>query len=71
MVRRRYGRTMDEIKANSIANDLFDALSRLEMFQADPEMILDSLKIIAHSTPQKGVKEAIEILRKHYCGDDK
>lgn len=61
---------MEERKANSIAVQMFDALSRLELFQGDTELILDSLKIIAHSTPQKGVKEAIEVLRKHYCGGE-
>lgn len=68
--KKMYGRTMEEIRANSIANDIFDALARFEMSDVNPNLILDQLKQVASSTPQKGIREAIEVLRKHYCGDE-
>jgi hypothetical protein len=59
--------TKDERQAASIGNALVKALSRLEEISFDPEMIFDSINI---NSLRPGVKDAMEVLGKHYLGEE-
>lgn len=66
---RSYGRTIEEIKADSIAKKLVAVLTAIEEFTGDPRLVLDSAIIDAVSAPQ-GTKEAVVALRAYYKGHD-
>ena len=53
--------------ADRIARKLVRVLCDLENFNDDPEIVLDSAAIEAHSKSQ-GVREAVQILWDHYAG---
>lgn len=60
-----YGRSKEDVQADSIANALVDALQQLEEFNGDPEHVLESARVVAHSKSQ-GVREAITALCHYY-----
>lgn len=60
------GYTVEDRKIDAIAKALVKALARIEATYLDPEMILESAEIWAHSAPV-GVKNAVKALKDYYC----
>lgn len=60
--------TKEEREANSIAKQLVKALTRIENFSGDPELILDSAKVTAINS-RVGIQEALRAIREYYCGE--
>jgi len=62
--------TAAERQAQAIAKAIVKALVKLETrFTDDPMMVIEDMEVFScHST--KGVKDAVQALRKHYEGDE-
>jgi len=62
--------TGSERQSQAIAKAIVKALVKLEtQFTDDPMMIVEDMEVFAcHS--MKGVKDAVQALRKHYEGED-